>query len=98
MSLIKYQPSNVSNWFDEFFTDRRNYSPKGFHKHFPAVEIEEKDDQYNLIAELPGVSKDDISISVENGILTLKGEKKSERNEEEKGYFYSERSYGSWKR
>ena len=62
---------------------------------WPQLEIEQKDDQIRVVAELPGVKEDDIDLTVEDGMLTLSGEKRSERKEEGG---YSERSYGRFER
>ena len=48
--------------------------------------------------ELPGVAQDDIEVSLHDGVLTVKGEKRSERKEEGEGYFFSEREYGRFQR
>ena len=65
---------------------------------YPAVDIVSKDDTISLNVELPGVNKEDISVNIEDKILTIKGERKFE-NEEKKGTYYRrERAYGSFKR
>ncbi len=65
---------------------------------FPAVEITENDEHVMLIAELPGVDPSDVEITLEDGLLTIKGEKKFEGNTKENKYHRSERSYGSFTR
>jgi len=62
----------------------------------PALDIHQDDKQILITAELPGVKEQDIDLSIEDGILTLSGEKKSERTDEQGGY--SERSYGRFER
>jgi HSP20 family protein len=62
----------------------------------PALEVHQDDRQIEITAELPGVREEDIDLSIEDGVLTLSGEKKSERTDEERGY--SERSYGRFER
>ena len=62
----------------------------------PALDIAQNDKQIEITAELPGVKEEDIDLSIEDGVLTLSGEKKSERKDEERGY--SERSYGRFER
>lgn len=64
----------------------------------PAVDIAEKDNEYELTAELPGLSDKDIEVKLSNGSLTIKGEKKEEKEEHEKDYHLSERRYGSFTR
>jgi HSP20 family protein len=64
----------------------------------PAVELVEEDGEYVLSAELPGMSKKDVDIFVDDNVLTLKGEKKTERKEEEGRSFIHERRYGAFER
>lgn len=64
----------------------------------PALELKENDGGYKLTAELPGMDADDVEVSVADGMLTISGEKKEEREEKDKGYFLSERSYGAFER
>jgi HSP20 family protein len=65
----------------------------------PTVSVEESSDALLLTAELPGLSIDDIEIEVENNVLSLKGEKKEEREEsEDRRYHLWERRYGSFGR
>lgn len=64
----------------------------------PAVDIYEKTDSVVVKAELPGVEKDQISVEVKNGILTLRGERKFERDVKEESYHRIERAYGSFLR
>lgn len=64
----------------------------------PALEMTESKKAYKVTAELPGIDAKDVEISVEDGMLRIAGEKKTEREEDEKGYRISERSYGSFER
>ena len=64
----------------------------------PAVDIAEKDDHFLIEADVPGVEPKDIEVSMENGVLTLRGERESEVKEEEEGYSRIERSRGSFYR
>lgn len=65
---------------------------------FPPTDIDESDKDYTVSIELPGLDANDIELSVGDSMLTVKGEKKSEREEEEKGYHLAERSYGRFER
>jgi HSP20 family protein len=63
----------------------------------PAVDVREGDDSIDLDFELPGLKPEDVTINVENGVLTVSGEKRTERKEGEEGrYHMMERSYGSF--
>lgn len=64
----------------------------------PAVDIKEESDKYVIHADIPGVKPEDIEVSMENGVLTIKGERESEKKEEREGYKRVERAYGSFMR
>jgi HSP20 family protein len=64
----------------------------------PAVDIAQKETEYEITAELPGMDESNIELKVSNGVLTIKGEKKEEKEEKKKDYYLSERRYGSFER
>ncbi len=64
----------------------------------PLVDIIEDDKEYLVKAELPEVRREDVKVSVENGVLTIRGERKFEREEKNKKYHRVERGYGSFVR
>ena len=64
----------------------------------PAVDVAEKDKAFEITAELPGMEEKNIEVKVANSTLTIKGEKKEEREEKEKDYYVSERRFGSFQR
>lgn len=64
----------------------------------PALELKDKDSEYELIAEVPGMKPGEIEIKVTDNILRLTGEKKEEREENKEGYLFSERRYGHFER
>lgn len=64
----------------------------------PRVDVKETDTGFELTAELPGVDKKDIDVRVSDNVVTIKGEKKSSREEKEKDYHLIERSFGSFQR
>jgi HSP20 family protein len=64
----------------------------------PAVDIREDKDAYLVEVELPGLTKDDVKITMENNILTIQGEKENEKEEKRGDYHRSERVYGSFQR
>ena len=64
----------------------------------PAVEMTETDKRYKITAELPGMDADNVDVSFDDGVLRISGEKKEEREESERGYRVSERSYGAFER
>lgn len=64
----------------------------------PAIDITENDDAITLTAELPGLAEEDVDLTVRDGVMTLKGEKKHEHDEEKDNIHVTERSYGSFQR
>src|SRR5882724_5125497 len=64
----------------------------------PLVDITEDDKEYLIKAELPEVKKEDVKVAVENGVLTVSGERKSEKEEKNKKFHRIERAYGSFER
>lgn len=64
----------------------------------PAVDLAEEDNRYVLTAELPGLDDKDVELSLVDDVLTIKGEKKDEREEKGAGYHVSERRYGEFRR
>ncbi len=67
-------------------------------KWVPAVDIADKDDHFLIEADIPGVPPKDIEVNMENGFLTIKGERSSENKTEKEGYTRVERSHGSFYR
>ena len=64
----------------------------------PPIDISEDDKTYKISAELPGLDAKDVEVSVSGDRLLLKGEKRQEKEEKNKNYYLSERSYGSFQR
>jgi HSP20 family protein len=64
----------------------------------PAIEVYEEKDDVVVKAELPGLKKEDLEVNISDHLLTIKGERKKEEEVKEKGYYYSERSYGGFTR
>jgi HSP20 family protein len=63
-----------------------------------ALDVVEEKEQYVLKADLPGINKEDIKVSVENGILTIEGERRSDTEQKDKQFHRAERSYGKFTR
>ncbi len=64
----------------------------------PTSDVIESNDEILVKAELPGIDEKDVDVQIENGVLTIKGERKAEKEEEEKNFRRIERSYGSFLR
>jgi HSP20 family protein len=94
-------PSDIDRMFDDFW--RRfglpmpsvwgdgNGAASGL---VPRVDVRETEQEVEVIAELPGMNEADVDVSLAPGMLTIRGEKKSERDEEKEGYVLRERSFG----
>jgi len=88
-TLFNHEPSRVSGDKDEAMTVAQ---------WAPLVDITEDEKEYLIKAELPDVQKTDVKVTVENGVLTISGERKLEKEEKNKRYHRIERSYGSFVR
>lgn len=64
----------------------------------PAVDIKENDDNFVIVADVPGVDPEHIEVHMDNGMLTIRGEKETEKKEEKDDFKRIERSYGSFYR
>ncbi len=100
MTLTKYDPFvNFANLgmledsLNRFFT-----TPTAARPWTPAVDILENEQSLVLKADIPGMTENEIGISIENGTLTVKGERKFEKQEDKAGYHRIERSYGTFAR
>ena len=71
---------------------------EGTFRTMPAVDVAETDKAYEIKAELPGLDEKNIEVKVDNGVLSIKGEKQEEKEEKEKDYYRRERSFGSFER
>ena len=66
--------------------------------YMPRLDVTEDAKAFTVTAELPGMSEEDIDLSISGDTLTIRGEKKEEKEDKKKNYYYSERSYGSFLR
>ena len=102
MTLIKFEPlreletlhDRIQRYFDDFpnfgFNVSDSFSPK--------IDVSEDKNNITVTAEIPGVKKDNIKITLQDNILTVEGEKKKEKEEKDKNFYRSERAYGTFKR
>jgi len=87
--------------FDLRLPSSRSFFGRGLHAVAPvapSMDLVEKANEYEITAELPGIDEKNVEIKLANNVLTIKGEKKEEREEKEKDYYLSERRYGSFQR
>jgi HSP20 family protein len=96
MSLL-IKPEPFSREVDRLF-DRLFDAPAQAQRWAPAMDLIEAEDHYVLKADLPGVSEEDVAIEVENGLLTVSGERKAEHERAEKGFYRVERAFGRFQR
>ncbi len=97
--LVKYRPFNSvinhEHFLEDFFN---NTSPVKSTSFEPRVDIKETEKNFEINAELPGLSKEDFKLTTEENFLTLEGEKKYEDEVESDSYHRSERRFGAFKR
>ena len=107
MALVQWTPMGnlasfqheMNRMFNEFFGGGNGEETgTGLSSWTPAVDIRETDDGYVITAELPGVSKDDVSIDVHQNTLTLRGQRKHEAEVKQDKYHRVERAYGTFQR
>lgn len=84
--------------WDSFLEGRPVRRTEDEREWLPSVDVSETKNDLVIRAELPGLDPKDIDISMNNGFLTIKGEKKNEKEEKEENYHLIERSYGSFTR
>ena len=107
MTVIRYEPGSLynqlQNEINRLFESR--VGPAGedsstvVTSHWmPAVDIREETDRFVLYADVPGVDPKDIEVTMENGVLTIRGERKLESEEEREGYKRTERARGTFYR
>jgi len=85
----------IDQLFDEF---SRGIASFGSNELTPRMDLVETDKTFELTAELPGLEEKDVEINLSDNVLTIKGEKKSEKEDKGKNYRMVERSYGSFSR
>ena len=108
MSLVRYNPWNLPEYILGQLNRELNNPLVSFEKNetsnvataswTPSVDITESDESFNLLADIPGVDPKDIEVSMDNGVLTVKGERKSENKTEQDDYRRVERQYGMFSR
>lgn len=93
--LVRWDPFEEMNRLHDHFFSGRGLAKQAFQV---AVDIREEDDAFFVDAEVPGVGADDVQIDVEKNVLTIRGERKTEKEQSEGTYRRVERQYGSFTR
>lgn len=88
----------VMDAFEWWAPEPRKEQPTEFLAGTPAVDVVEEGDHVKVTAELPGMTEKDFTVEAQEDRLILRGEKKSEKKEKKRNYYYSELSYGSFSR
>ena len=96
--------SQMDRLFDDFFSDfgtGRFLSPaarSAFGTSWPSIEVNESENEYRVTAEIPGLEEKDVNLSLKENILTIGGEKRLDKDQDEKGRRVSEHFYGRFER
>ncbi|MGA1862240.1 Hsp20/alpha crystallin family protein [Deferribacter thermophilus] len=93
--LLNFQ-EEINKLFDDFFR-----APKAFDEDVvfaPDIDIAETKESFIIKADLPGMTEKDIEVTLTNNVLTIKGERKEEKEEKEKNYYRKERIFGTFVR
>ncbi|GGE38053.1 Hsp20/alpha crystallin family protein [Actibacterium pelagium] len=92
------EKSHASGFWPSLYDPFRQVGSRVAEWFAPASEASVGEDGYNIAIELPGVEEEDIKVSVDDGVVTVKGEKRSEREEKGDSWYFSERQFGSFSR
>jgi len=98
-SLMRRFGEDMEQLFDEFGFGR--LAPRGFDQMAawtPQVEVRQRDKEFVVRADLPGINKDNVKVELRDDSIVLRGERQEERKEEREGFLRTERSYGSFYR
>jgi HSP20 family protein len=108
MALVRWRPFrdlvSIQDEMNRLFNDFFGRVPSRFEGDWsasewnPSVDISETKDEIVVKAEVPGMKKDDIKITLQDNVLTMRGERKQEKEEKETNFYRMERSYGSFTR
>lgn len=108
MALIRWDPtreltslqSEMNRLFTSFFDTPTQSGANGgaLRRWIPPMDLVETDEQFVLRADLPGLSEEDVSIEMEDSVLTISGERKAEHEDRKEGYYRVERAYGAFAR
>lgn len=102
MALVKWEPlREIDDMFDRYMRAMSWPANRGQEliatgDWSPRVDISETDSEFQIKAEIPDVKKEDVKVSVDNGVLTIQGERKQEKEEKGKKFHRIERYYGNF--
>jgi len=90
--------NEIDRLFDDFTSGFPTFGNGGMISLVPTMDVAETDKEIEITAELPGLEEKDVQINVADNVLTVRGEKKAEKEQKDKNYRLVERSYGSFER
>ena len=97
MALLM-KPEPFSQEVNRLFNTLFDLSDSGVERWVPAMDLMEADDHFVLRADLPGLGEEDVSIEIQDNTLTISGERTSEHEERQRGWYRLERSFGRFSR
>jgi HSP20 family protein len=97
-ALNNYAPTSFSNLIDRFFSDSVARSGGSAYSFVPRVDILEEDKSFEIHVAVPGMSKDDFKIDLNDNFLTISGERKNSREKKENNFHSVEIQYGTFSR
>jgi HSP20 family protein len=95
---VDWTPRYVDRFFNDFWGNSLSHWDEDSTVWSPRVDVKETKEAYEVMADLPGLEKKDINISLHDNVLTVKGERKSEEKKEDENHFYAERTHGTFSR
>jgi len=94
-SLLRQFTSEIDRLFDQGWPTVDG-GIQGMSEWSPAVDIREEEDHYAIQADVPGMKPEDLEVTLDNGVLSIRGERREEREADQNGARHVERSYGSF--
>ena len=91
-------PFDIFSRFGDFFDREPFFAPASRSEWLPAVDIKESADGYTFHMDVPGMKPEDLDVELHEGVLTIRGSRKEEKREEDKGFVRTERRQGSFSR
>jgi HSP20 family protein len=106
MAIVRWEPlrelasiqNEMNRLFGTVFEPSQPGNGAALRRWMPAMDLVETEDQFVLRADLPGLAEEDVSIEVEDNVLTVSGERKAEREQSKEGYHRVERAFGAFSR
>ena len=105
MAVVRWDPmremdslqADLNRMFDRFFEGRTGNGDSG-RRWIPAMDLVETDDSLVLRADLPGVNEEDVAIEIQDGVLTVSGERRADHEQKGEGFHRVERAFGRFSR